>query len=284
MPISRREFIAASSAFLTLTACGGSVQNNTPPVSSVLTQKGIAGAAPSQSNLVTSWYYNWGANPSTSGMPATTPSMSFFPMVWGWYPKTSPTLLQTLSAEHLSMLLGFNEPDNPNQSNIPVATAIAAWPQLQGIAKELVSPAPADPLGTWMETFMNAIEQQNLQCDAVAVHSYGGINSSAFLDMLDNVYTLYQRPIYVTEFAVADYNAVNGVPNQYSVQQVSNFMETVCPAMDNLSYVKGYAWYPWPSTNSNALASSVLFNTDGSLTALGLLYSQLSASTTSTTA
>ena len=182
------------------------------------------------------------------------------------------------------MLLGFNEPDNPNQSNIPVATAIAAWPQLQGIAKELVSPAPADPLGTWMQTFMNAIEQQNLQCDAVAVHSYGGINSSAFLDMLDNVYTLYQRPIYVTEFAVADYNAVNGVPNQYSVQQVSDFMETVCPAMDNLTYVKGYAWYPWPSTNSNALASSVLFNTDGSLTALGLLYSQLSASTTSTTA
>jgi beta-glucosidase/6-phospho-beta-glucosidase/beta-galactosidase len=134
-----------------------------------------------------------------------------------------------------------------------------------------------------MQTFMNAIEQQNLQCDAVAVHSYGGIDSSAFLAMLDQVYTLYQRPLYVTEFAVADYNAVNGVPNQYSVQQVEEFMQTVCPAMDNLTYVKGYAWYPWPSTNSNALASSVLFNSDGTLTSLGVLYSQLGSSTATTT-
>ena len=276
MPISRREFIAASSAFLALTACSEPFQKS---FNGHDRKKGLAGAAPIETNLITSWYYNWGANPSTSGMPTTTPSMRFFPMVWGWYPKTSPALLAKLSTEHLPILLGFNEPDNKNQSNIPVDTAIAAWPQLQGIARELVSPAPADPLGTWMQTFMNAIEQQNLQCDAVAVHSYGGINSTAFLDMLGRVHDLYQRPIYVTEFAVADYNAVNGKPNQYSVEQVAEFMGTVCPAMDKLDWVKGYAWYPWPSKNSNALESSVLFNSDGTLTDLGKLYGVLSPAT-----
>ncbi len=273
MSMSRRKFIGGSSALLALAGCGVPFQKS---FNGHDRKKGIAGAAPLASNLITSWYYNWSPKPSTVGMPTTSPSIQYFPMVWGWYPKTSPQLLQTLSTEHLSILLGFNEPDNVKQSNIPVETAIAAWPQLQGIARELVSPAAAHPLGPWMQTFMNAVEQQNLQVDAVAVHSYGGIDTEAFLTMLNNVHDLYQRPIYVTEFAVADYQAVNGKPNQYSVEQVAEFMGTVCQAMDNLSWVKGYAWFPTASPNSNALATSVLFNSDGTLNDLGKLYAVLS--------
>jgi hypothetical protein len=273
MPISRRNFIAASSALLALTACGEPFQKS---FNGRDRKKGLAGAAPIATNLITSWYYNWGPRPSTGGMPSTTPSMRFFPMVWGWYPKSTPALLQTLKSEHLPVVLGFNEPDNKSQSNIPVQTAIAAWPQFQGVARELVSPAPANPLGSWMQTFMNAVEQQDLQVDAVAVHSYGGINATAFLNMLNKVHDLYQRPIYVTEFAVADWQAVNGKPNRYTVEQVAEFMGTVCPAMDKLSWVKGYAWFPWPSKNSNALATSVLFNSDGTLNDLGKLYGVLS--------
>lgn len=273
MPMSRRQFIGASSALLALTACGEPFQKS---FNGHDRKKGIAGAAPLASGLITSWYYNWSPKPSTVGMPTTNPSIKFFPLVWGWYPKTTPQLLQTLSAEHLAIVLGFNEPDNVQQSNIPVQTAIAAWPQFQGVAREVVSPAAAQPLGPWMQTFMNAVEQQNLQVDAVAVHSYGGIDSGAFLNMLTNVYNLYQRPIYVTEFAVADWQAVNGKPNQYSVEQVAEFMGTVCPAMDNLPWVKGYAWFPTGSPKSNALVTSMLYNPDGTLNDLGKLYAVLS--------
>ena len=273
MTISRRQFLGASSALLALTACGEPFQKS---FNGHDQKKGIAGAAPLASNLITSWYYNWSPKPATAGMPTTSPSIQFFPMVWGWYPKSTPQLLQTLSTEHLPILLGFNEPDNKKQSNIPVETAIAAWPQLAGIARELVSPAAANPLGPWMETFMNAVEQQNLQVDAVAVHSYGGIDSAAFLNMLSTVYNTYQRPIYVTEFAVADWNAVNGKPNQYTVDQVAQFMGTVCQAMDNLSYIKGYAWFPTGSPGSNALTPSMLYNSDGTLNDLGKLYGVLS--------
>lgn len=273
MPISRRKFIATSSALLALAGCGEPFQKS---FNGRDRKKSLAGAAPLATNLITSSYYNWGPRPSTAGMPTTTPSMEFFPMVWGWYPKSTPTLLQTLRSEHLPIVLGFNEPDNKGQSNIPVQTAIAAWSQFQGLAREVVSPAPANPLGPWMQTFMNAVEQQNLQCDAVAVHSYGGINATAFLDMLSKVHDLYQRPVYVTEFAVADWQAVNGKPNHYTVEQVATFMGTVCPAMDKLDWVKSYAWYPWGSGKSNALTPSMLFNSDGTLNDLGKLYGVLS--------
>ena len=201
--------------------------------------------------------------------------MRFFPMVWGWYPNSTPTLLTTLGAQKPSILLGFNEPDNSSQSNIPVDTAISAWSQFQGIATELVSPAAANPLGTWMQTFMTAIDQQKLQCDSIAVHDYGSASASAFLDRLNQIYTLYQRPLWVTEFAVADWQAVNGATDIYTVTQVYNFMQAVCPAMDKLPWVKGYAWFPWPAKSSDALATSVLFDSNGNLTELGQLYASL---------
>lgn len=280
MPVSRRSFLASSAALLAATACSKSMSTsstgtNPSPTTALNPKKGLAGAAPLTSGLLTSWYYNWGPNPSTTGMPASNPSMRFFPMVWGWYPNSTPALLTTLRAEKPPILLGFNEPDNTSQSNIPVDTAITAWSQFQGIATELVSPAAANPLGTWMQTFMAAIDQQKLQCDSIAVHNYGGASASAFLDRLNQIYTLYQRPLWITEFAVADWQAVNGTPDSYTVTQVYDFMQTVCPAMDKLSWVKGYAWFPWPSANSNALATSVLFDANGNLNTLGQLYASL---------
>lgn len=281
MPVSRRYFLAASAALLATAACSGSSGSSSSNLNSGKTKnnlnpkKGLGGAAPLTSDLVTPWYYNWGSNPSTSGVPAANPTMRFLPMVWGWYPNSTPALLTSLRTQNLSILLGFNEPDHTDQSNIPVDTAIAVWPQFQGIATELVAPAAANPLGTWMQIFMSAVEKQNLQVDSVAVHSYGSPSSSTFLNLLNSVHNLYQRPIWVTEFAVADWQAVNGVPNSYSVTQVADFMQTVCPAMDKLPWIKGYAWYPWGSSSSNALTTSALFDSNGNLNELGKLYASL---------
>lgn len=288
MQVSRRQFLAASAALLATTACSksaglpptnsnsGSNSNSENVKNNLSPKKGLAGAAPLTSDLLTYWYYNWGSSPSTGGMPSANPSMKFLPMVWGWYPNSTPALLANLRAQHPSILLGFNEPDHTDQSNIPVDVAIAAWSQFQGIATELVSPAAANPLGTWLQSFMSGVEQQKLQVDSIAVHSYGGASASAFLDMLDQVYSLYQLPIWVTEFAVADWQAVNGVANRYSVAQVSSFMQTVCPAMEQLSWIKGYSWYPWGSSGSSgALTTSALFDANGNLNDLGKLYASL---------
>lgn len=272
MQQSRRNFLAGSSMLLASAACSKAFGTTGGRLSA---KKGLAGAAPEASGLRTSWYYNWGVNPSSKGMPVSEPSMRYMPMIWGWYPEKSPATLEALRAKRPSILLGFNEPDHKDQSNIPVETALDVWPKFEGIADELVSPAAAAPLGPWMRSFMGGVEKQKLRVDSIAVHGYPGPSPKAFLESLNRVHELYRRPIWVTEFAVADWQAKNGAANRFSVPQVADFMEAVCTEMEKIPWVKGYAWFPFAGKASNALRTSVLFDANGELTELGKLYARL---------
>lgn len=272
MQNSRRSFLAGTSAFLAAAACSQAFGKTTRQPS---TKKGLGGAAPLASGLMTNWYYNWGVNPSTFGMPSTDASMRFVPMVWGWNPTKTPSILEGLRAQQPSILLGFNEPDHRDQSNILVNTALEAWPLFEDIAAELVSPAPAQPLGPWMQEFMSGVEKRKLRVDSIAVHNYPGPSSAGFLNMLHRVHDLYHRPIWVTEFAVADWQAKQGAANRYSVSQIAEFMDEVCNEMDKIPWIKGYAWFPSAGKASNALQTSVLFDANGNLTDLGKIYARL---------
>ena len=272
MQISRRSFLAGTSTVLAAAACP---QVFGKPVRQPSTKKGLGGAAPLASGLVTNWYYNWGVNPSTKGMPTTDPSMHFVPMIWGWSPAKTPSILKDLRAQQPSVLLGFNEPDQHEQSNIPVNTALEAWPLFDGIATELVSPAAAKPLGPWMQDFMSGVEKRKLRIDSIAVHNYPGPSSTGFLNMLHRVHDTYRRPIWVTEFAVADWQAKNNTANRFSVAQTAEFMEDVCTEMDKIPWIKGYAWFPFAGKASNALQTSTLFDADGNLDDLGKVYARL---------
>lgn len=272
MSNSRRSFLAGASLCLASVALGKAyAETGTPPSP----KKGLGGAAPLNSGLQTDWYYNWTIHPSQKGMPTTHPSMRFLPMIWGWNPQKTPGFLNELRAQHPSILLGFNEPDHRDQSNIPVKVALEAWPQLEGIAEELVSPAAANPLGPWMQDFMRGAEKRKLHIDSIAVHSYPGPSPAGFINMLHRVHDLYRRPIWVTEFAVADWQAKHGAANRFSVSQVAEFMEATCTEMNRIPWIKGYAWFPFAGKSSNALQTSVLFDAEGNLTTLGKLYARL---------
>jgi hypothetical protein len=55
-------------------------------------------------------------------------------------------------------ILGFNEPDNVNQSNISVADALLNWSVLVNNSVRVGSPSTSgDPLlpGSWLTKFMN---------------------------------------------------------------------------------------------------------------------------------
>lgn len=272
MPLSRRAFLAATS---TLLASAAYARTTGMPLSQLNPKKGLGGAAPLNSGLLTRWYYNWNSHPSHKGMPSAHPGMRFLPMVWGWYPKKTPAVLAALRAQHPSILLGFNEPDHPDQSNIPVEVALDAWPQFEGIAAELVSPAAANALGPWMQKFMQGAEKRKLRIDSVAVHHYPGPSPEGFLNWLHKAHNLYQRPLWVTEFAVADWQAKHGIANRFTVEQTAHFMKVVCTEMDKLPWIKGYAWFPFAGKSSNALQTSVLFDAKGNLTDPGKLYASL---------
>ncbi len=297
MNVSRRNFIVNGTAAAVAASLVSKVSAQPLPTRS--TKKGLAGSAPENSGLVTNWYYDWGLHPATSGMPVADSTIHFYPMCWGWRPaklpqpnannkpesarptdNSSPEGLLNLKAQNPSILFGFNEPDQLKQSNLTVEAALQAWPSFQGVARELVGPSCAKPGGEWMAKFVPEIERQQLQLDSLGFHSYGSDSVQAFIDHLEAFHAQYKLPVWVTEFAVADWAAKDGkTVNRFSVERVAEFMKGACAYMEKTPWVRGYAWFPtggqFAKQGKGPLASSVLFNTDGSMNDLGRLYNSI---------
>lgn len=215
------------------------------------------------------WSYSWTAN-----FPQRPPrGLAYVPMIWGTRENEDAiaTAGRTAKRERAGELLGFNEPDQKDQSNMSVQEALKRWPQLEKTRLRLGSPACVHPDGEWMMEFMKAAKAQKLKVDFVCVHSYGGDNATAFIERLHKIHQLYEKPIWITEFAVADWKAQNLDKNSYKPDAVVKFMEAVLPQLDKLDFVERYAWFP-ASPGSAPLGPSALFNEQGILTRVGECY------------
>ena len=123
-----------------------------------------------------------------------------------------------------------------------------------------------------MEEFMKS--GSCMQLDWVGVHWYGGADFASFARSMSLLHEKYQRPLLVTEFAPADWNAATPEENRRSPEQVLAFMKKALPWMEAQDWIAGYAWFSF-SASSAAGTSSALFNADGSLTALGRFYASV---------
>ncbi len=220
------------------------------------------------------WVYTWACHPP-SQLP---PHVHFIPMVWG-HPSGVSADIKWLTRQHrknaYSYLLTFNEPDNSTQSNLSVHTALKLWPKLESTGMVLGSPACVHPDGPWMMQFMRDAAQLHDRVNFVCVHWYGPPDPIAFLQLIYKTYALYHRPIWITEFAPADWGASHQHPNQYSEITVARFMRMVLPALNRLRFVQCYAWYPYGGVSRfTALGCSGLFHKNGKLTLLGRLYAE----------
>jgi hypothetical protein len=202
-----------------------------------------------------SWWYDWG--PAGTGAPA---GIEFDPMVWGTQ--------MPASVAHAPYLLTFNEPDNPQQSNMSASEAAALWPQIENLAKAngipaIVSPAVQQSI-PWLQSFFSACA--SCQVDYVAVHFYGcsldyvgmwiGLN-----EYLQQFYQ-FNRPLWLTEFSCD--------PNQTVVQQ-TDYMKVAVPFLESNDHVFRYSWF-----SDDAIPNAMLTQGDhGPLNALGQLYVSL---------
>ncbi|MFW6277443.1 MAG: glycoside hydrolase family protein [Prolixibacteraceae bacterium] len=222
------------------------------------------------SDLKAHWHYSWGSTLSEYE-PA---NVDFVPMIWG-YNGINPEKVAELKAlkeeGKIRYLLGFNEPDGEKQANMTVDQAIEKWPMLEEVGVPLGSPAPVNPAGEWLQEFMQRAETEGLRVDFVCVHWYGGTNVQGLLNKLEEVYNLYGKPIWITEFAPADWDANTPAENRHSTEEVLTFMENALPELENLNYVDRYAWFSF-SQNRAAGTSSALFDAEGNLTELGTYY------------
>jgi hypothetical protein len=211
------------------------------------------------------WYYNWNFA-STDNMPSSLP---FVPMVWGESTATNDYIMNLLgiSAGGTSQpLLGFNEPDRVDQSNLTVSRALALWPNLVKTGCRLGSPATAaNPIksGGWFDQFMIA----KPKVDFITLHWYAAPNVTSLLNIVDTLHVRYNLPVWITEFAVADWKT----PNRYTTEQVANFMKAIIPELEKRPHVERYCWKTRTVSDPN-MGSSSLFFDDGSLTDLGKLY------------
>ncbi len=226
-------------------------------------KRGFADTGANYNNLQATgagWFYRWGPDkPNIGNFDA-----QFMPMIWGGYQANQPTIDMIKNYGDTEWVLGFNEPERPDQANLTVAQAISAWTTLSngfaGTGIKLVSPAVADTGGatggqTWLANFMSQAATAGLQVDAVAFHWYGVSTpndpvgaANSFLSRVDSYHNSYNKPVFITEFAIHDWG--NLYSDAEMIEANRQFLDIVVPALESRSYVEGYAWYNWFSDSA----------------------------------
>lgn len=212
------------------------------------------------------WYYNWQPDGLWNNSPLANPGATYVPMIWD-ETYVNEANFAAASTWDVGVLLGFNEPDITTQANMSVADAIDLWPQLQATGLRLGSPATAgDPLksGSWLESFMKAAGSKGYTVDFICVHYYAkSTDVGAFKTWLEAVYAKYQRPIWVTEWALLDWSG----KVKFSVDQCATFFRAATQMMDDLNFVERQAWFSSYAYDNRF--HTELVTPDGDLTAIG---------------
>ncbi len=216
------------------------------------------------------WVYTWGLN-----IASAPDDIQFCPMKWGKWGSMDQTVVDLQAMKGRGManyVMGFNEPDNADQSNMTVDLALELWPRLEEPGLPMVSPGCVHADNAWMKDFMTRADALGYRVDYVAVHWYGGISPDSLMSHLQSVYNLYHRPLWITEFASADWSASASKANKYSRAQVYTFLAEVLWRLEETDYVKRYSWF-CALPDSYPLGPSALFEEDkATLTPAGRLY------------
>lgn len=223
-------------------------------------KKGIAGAI--AKNLNVAWFYDWNISTNSS------PDLEYVPIRQNrWW----PGLNQNWKTRGSTHLLGFNEPDRPDQAKMTVDEAISAWPDLLATGLRLGAPAPSDGGLNWLYEFMDKADKANLRVDFVPVHYYratedpGDAKGAAeqFYRFLKGVHDRTKRPLWITEWNHGANWTKAPDPNE---RQQKAAITAMIEMLDETPFVERYALYNWVED------CRALQRKDGSLTPAGEAY------------
>jgi hypothetical protein len=240
--------------------------------------KGVANQpCAARTMLGVTWYYNW---TQTESQPCSNgQGGQFVPMIWGHTgSEQSATGIATSITSFVNkgygFVLGFNEPDNPSQSDIPVATAISLWPSFDNAAIKIGTPgtaANANPGMAWFTSYMSMLNaNSSLRADFMAIHWYGWNAGScnATASELESYIKWAEaiagnRPIWITEFGCLNQSAPDA-------QTVVTFFNGAVAMFAKHPRLVRYAWYPWETNHA-------LVDSGGALTTLGAAFTAAAA-------
>ena len=223
-------------------------------------KKGIAGDIDSGLNV--SWVYDWNISRNS------TANLEYTPIRQNRY---WPPLDQDWKTRGSTHLLGYNEPDRPDQANMSVTDAIASWPDLLATGLRVGAPAVSDGGLGWLYDFIAQSDAAGLRIDYVPVHYYRCYGNAAdpngtanqFYNFLKGIYDVVKRPIWITEWN----NGANwtSCADPTAAQQEAA-VQAMIDMLENTPFVERYALYNWVEDVRR------LKWDDGSLTAAGVRY------------
>jgi len=202
-----------------------------------ISKKGKAGWSPAKLNAT--WYYDW----NIAGGSSNDYSYSIIRQHGGW-----PSFTDINNKKNVNHLLGFNEPDRPDQANMTVDQCVSQWPELMKSGLRVGSPAPANPESSWITDFLTKTDQLNYRVDYVAIHCYwGGQTPQQWYSRLKNIYNRVKRPLWITEWN----NGANWTTETWPTDQKAQFekqyndIKGILTVLDTASFVERYAIYDW---------------------------------------
>jgi hypothetical protein len=222
------------------------------------------------------WNYSWGMK----RVDAQPDNIEFVPMVWGGSrlhevkQNLKNDVLPHIVSGKVKRIFGFNEPDNAYQANMSVRRALRLWSGLESMNLPLTSTSCVNPAGEWMNTFMANATATCRRVDWMGVHWYGNADFASFVNSMTEYHKQYRRPIVITEFAPADWDASTVAQNENSPATVLAFMKQALPWLEAQDWIVGYAWFSFDITSSFG-TSSALFDEGGKLTACGRFYASV---------
>ncbi|GAA5481875.1 glycosyl hydrolase [Haloferula sargassicola] len=223
-------------------------------------KKGIAGGI--HQGLDCGWFYDWNIGANSS------PDLEYVAIRQN---RHWPGMDQDWRHKGINHLLGFNEPHRPDQANLSVDDALAAWPVLLRTGLRVGSPAVSDGGLGWLYDFMNKADKAGLRVDFVAVHYYravpdpgdGRSAAAAMKRFIDDIHARTRRPIWITEWN----NGANWTPHRDpSEKEQARAIADMIEMLDETPYVERYALYNWVEDGRK------LKRDDGSLTPAGEVY------------
>lgn len=211
-----------------------------------VSKKGKAGWNPNDLNGTTYYDWNIGGNSSDDIEYALIRQNGGWPS-WG-------SINGKLDVSHL---LGFNEPDRPDQSNMTFQQMLDQWPEMMKSGLRIGSPAWASEWngapggGGNLFDFVDKCDELSYRMDFVALHCYWVKSPQQWYNDLKYIHERTGRPLWITEWnnganwtteswpdADRSYTDANG-------QKQLNDIKAILNVLDTAHFVERYFIYDW---------------------------------------
>lgn len=213
-------------------------------------------------------YYDWNVGGTTTANYEYTPIRQN----GGW-----PSWGEINGKQDVSHLLGFNEPDRPDQANMTFQEMIDQWPEMMKSGLRVGSPAWSNPWGGNggnLFDFIDKCDELNYRVDFVALHCYwGGKSPQSWYNDLKYIHERTGRPLWITEWN----NGANWTNEWWpdashaytdaNAQKQLNDLKGILEVLDTASFVERYFIYNWVED-----CRAIVLN--GELTLAGEYYAQ----------